>query len=171
MTQNSSFSLSAWGQYSRKYEIKFYLVSAALGLLAALAMIAMTASSSDAADRPDFSGSWKLNTSASRIKDSKLPTELAKLTISQKDATIALTEADRPAVECSTSGKDCETNGAKVSFWFSGSKLVELEYNGRAGHVRKRRLSLAADGKTLQMEVIPITPEGQISRLAFDKAQ
>jgi len=46
-----------------------------------------------------------------------------------------------------------------------------MEYKGHAGHVRKRRLSFAPDGKTLQMEVIPITPEGEVSLLAFDKAE
>jgi len=54
-------------------------------------------SSADAADRPDFSGSWKLNTATSRIKDAKLTAELAKLTIAQKDASIALAEAGRPS--------------------------------------------------------------------------
>jgi hypothetical protein len=171
MIQNSGFSLSSWGEYSRKSEVKFYLFSAAMGLLAGLALIALAASSVDAEDRPDFSGSWKLNTSASQIKDSKLATELPKLTITQKDASIALAEADRPAVECSTIGKDCETKGAKVSFWFNGAKLVEMEYQGHAGHVRKRRLSLGADGKSLHMEVIPITPQGEVSLLAFDKTQ
>jgi hypothetical protein len=46
-----------------------------------------------------------------------------------------------------------------------------MEYKGRDSYVRKRRLSLAADGKKLQMEVIPITPAGEASLLAFDKAQ
>jgi hypothetical protein len=46
-----------------------------------------------------------------------------------------------------------------------------MEHQGHAGHVRKRRLSLASDAKILQMEVIPITPGGESSLLAFEKAQ
>ena len=74
----------------------------------------------------DFSGTWKLDTAATRIKDGKLASELAELTISQKDSSISLAKPDSPAVECSTSGKDCSTKAAKVSFWFNGPKLVEM---------------------------------------------
>jgi hypothetical protein len=158
-------------EFSRRDEILFYGGSAAIGLLAALAMIAFVAGTAKADDRPDFSGSWKLNTSASQIKDSRLTEECAKLTITQKESSIALADSDGHPVECSISGKECETKAAKVSFWFNGPKLVEMEYKGHAGHARKRRLSLASDGKSLQMEVIPITPAGEASLLAFDKAQ
>ena len=171
MTRNPHFSCCNWDDNARSHDIRFYLGSVAVGLLAGLAMIALAARSADGADRPDFSGTWKLNTSASRIKDSKLTAECSKLTISQKEASISLVEADAAPVECTTSGKDCETKEAKVSFWFNGAKLVVMEYKGHAGHVRKRRLILAPDGKSMQMEVIPITPEGESSLLAFDKAQ
>jgi len=159
------------GEFSQKDDILFYVGSAAIGLLAGLAIIAFVASTANAEDHPDFSGTWKLNASASHIKDSKLANECSKLTISQKDSSIRLVDTDSPPVECSISGKECETKEAKVSFWFNGPKLVEMEYKGHAGHARKRRLSLASDGKTLQMEVIPITPAGDTSLLAFDKAQ
>ena len=150
----------------------FYLGSAVAGLLGAFTLIAFVEVSAHAQqDHPDFSGNWKLNVSGSHIKDSKLEAELARLTISQKEPAITLAESDGHAVECTTAGKECETKVSKVSFWYNGSKLVEMEYQGRAGHVRKRRLSLSADGKTLQMEVIPITPAGETSMLAFDKTQ
>lgn len=123
-----------------------------------------------AGDHPDFSGSWKLNSSQSKIKDSKLATECAKVTIEQKEAEISLSEADGHAIHCSTAGKDCESKSSNVSFWFNGPKLVQIEYAGHAGdHVRKRLLSLSADGKSMQMEVIPISPAGETSLLAFDK--
>ena len=159
------------GEYSRRDDSLFYLGSAAIGLLAAFAMIALVAGSASAEDHPDFSGNWRLNTAASHIKDARLAAECSKLTITQKDTSITLADTDGHPVECSISGKECETKVSKVSFWFNGTKLVEVEYKGHAGHARKRRLSLAADGKSLQMEVIPITPEGETSLLAFDKAQ
>jgi hypothetical protein len=125
-----------------------------------------------AADHPDFSGSWKLNAAQSRIKDSKLATECAKLTIDQKAEEISLAEADGHPIRCSTAGKDCTAKSSKVSFWFNGAKLVQMEYTGHGdGHVRKRLLSLSADGKTLQMEVVQIAPAGEASLLAFEKTQ
>src|SRR4051794_24742912 len=102
-------------EYSRKDEITYYLGSAAIGLLAALAMIAL-AGNANAEERPDFTGNWKLNAEASKIKDSKLAAECSKLNISQKDDSITLAEADRPPLECSTAGKECSTKDAKVSF-------------------------------------------------------
>lgn len=142
----------------------------ALNLLIAPAFLML--SSAIAADHPDFSGSWKLNSTQSKIKDSKLATECSKLTIEQKDTEISLSEADGQAIHCSTGGKDCAKKSSKVSFWFNGPKLVQMEYSGHSGdHVTKRRLSLSPDGKTLQMEVIPISPAGDTSLLAFDKAQ
>jgi hypothetical protein len=158
-------------EQSRKDEVLFYLASAAVGLLAAFAMIALAVGSASAQDHPDFSGNWKLNAGASKIKDSKLTTECSKLTIAQKGGSITLVEADGDQHECSTTGKECATKASKVSFWFSGPKLVEMEYKGHADHARKRRLTLSADGKTMQMEVIPIAPAGETSMLAFDKAQ
>jgi hypothetical protein len=123
-----------------------------------------------AADHPDFTGSWKLNSNQSKIKDSKLATECSKLTIEQKETEISLSEADGLAIRCSIAGKDCANKSSKVSFWFNGPKLVQMEYTGHSGeHVRKRRLSLSPDGNTLQMEVIPISPAGDTSLLAFDK--
>jgi hypothetical protein len=156
---------------SPKETILFYVGSAAIGLLAAAAMIVFVQSSANAQDHPDFSGNWKLNTAASQIKDSKLASECAQLTITQKDSSIALAETGGQSVECSISGKECASKEVKVSFWFNGPKLVEMEYKGHAGHARKRRLTLADDGKSLRMEVIPITPEGAASLLAYDKAQ
>ena len=120
-----------------------------------------------------FSGNLETQPLASRIKDSNSPLSSPNSPSRRRRLRSRLRKQTGLRSECSTSGKDCETKGAKVSFWFNGSKLVEMEMEnkGRAGHVRGRRLSLAPDGKTLQMEVIPITPEGEVSLLAFDKAE
>lgn len=143
-----------------------------LAILLAPALLLIT--SAVAANHPDFSGSWKLNSAGSRIKDSKLSTECAKLTIAQKDASITISESEGHPIECSTAGKECQVKNegklSKVSFWFDGAKLVQMEITGHAGeHIRKRQLSLSPSGKTMQMEVIPISPAGEASLLAFDK--
>ena len=74
--------------------------------------------------------------------------------------------------ECSTTGRECEVTdsgkSAKVSMWFNGSNLVELETKGR--EVLKRRFAVAEQGDTLDIEVIPIVPEGKTETLHFKRA-
>lgn len=71
--------------------------------------------------------------------------------------------------ECSTTGKDCEVKdagkSAKASMWYSGSKLVELETKG--AEVVKRRFAVAPEGDSLEVEVIPIQPDGKTETLHF----
>lgn len=65
--------------------------------------------------------------------------------------------------ECNTLGKECAIRDAgrssKVSMWFNGAKLVELETRGN--QVVKRRFSIAGTGDTMDVETIPIVPAGQ----------
>ena len=60
-------------------------------------------------------------------------------------------------------GRECEIKDsgrqAKVSMWFSGPKLVELETKG--SEVVKRRFALSGQGDTMELEVIPIVPVGR----------
>jgi hypothetical protein len=70
---------------------------------------------------------------------------------------------------CNTSGRDCdierEGRGAKVSLWYNGSALVEMMTEG--SHVAKRRYAPASEGTALEVEVIPIVPEGRTEKLAL----
>src|SRR5271154_1465389 len=64
--------------------------------------------------------------------------------------------------ECNTVGKECAVEDAgrrsKVSMWFNGTKLVELETRGN--EIVKRRFSIAGNGDTMDLETIPIVPSG-----------
>lgn len=75
--------------------------------------------------------------------------------------------------ECTTKGKECEIKdsgkSAKSSMWFSGSQLVELETKG--GEVVKRRFAVAPEGDLLEVEVIPIQPDGKTETLHFRRIQ
>jgi hypothetical protein len=53
--------------------------------------------------------------------------------------------------------------------WFNGDKLVELETKGR--EVVKRSFAVPQQGDTLEVEVIPIVPEGRTETLHFARAQ
>jgi hypothetical protein len=65
-------------------------------------------------------------------------------------------------VECNTLGRDCELKDSgrhiKVSMWFNGSKLVEMETRG--SEIIKRRFE-AEEGDAGQVEVIRIVPSGK----------
>ena len=65
--------------------------------------------------------------------------------------------------KCNTGGKECAGKDAgrpsKVSMWFNGPKLVELETRGT--QVVKRRFSFTGDGDTMDLETIPIVPTGK----------
>ena len=65
--------------------------------------------------------------------------------------------------ECNTMGKECQVKDvgrkAKVSMWFNGPKLVEMETTG--AQVLKRRFCITGDGDTMDLETIPIAPAGK----------
>ena len=75
--------------------------------------------------------------------------------------------------DCNTMGRECETKDsgrqAKVSFWFNGPKLVELETRG--SEVVKRRFSVGDQGDVMEVEVIPIVPNGKPEVLQFKRVQ
>jgi len=65
----------------------------------------------------------------------------------------------KPAVfECAIDGRECTAkdlgHGAKVSLYFNGSKLVEMETKGP--EVVKRRFGISEKGDEMEVEVIPI---------------
>ena len=71
--------------------------------------------------------------------------------------------------KCNTVGKECAGKDAgrpsKVSLWFNGPKLVELETRGT--QVVKRRFSISGDGDTMDLETIPIVPTGKSETVHF----
>jgi hypothetical protein len=73
--------------------------------------------------------------------------------------------------ECNTVGKECVVKDAgrksKVSMWFNGPKLVELETRG--AQVLKRRFSITGDGDTMDIEIIPIAPAGKVETSHFKR--
>jgi hypothetical protein len=74
------------------------------------------------------------------------------------------------AVECNVMGRDCDVklggHKAKVSLWFNGDMLVEMETRG--ADVVKRRFSIA-DDNTLKMETMQIVPAGKTETSEFKR--
>jgi len=75
-------------------------------------------------------------------------------------------------ISCSTSGKECAVknagHSAKVSMWFNGAKLVELETTGNS--TVKRRFSVSGNGDTLDVETIPVTAGGTGETVHYKRA-
>ena len=73
--------------------------------------------------------------------------------------------------ECNTVGKECAVEDAgrrsKVSMWFNGPKLVELETRGT--EIVKRRFSITGDGDTMDLETISIAPSGKVETAHFKR--
>jgi hypothetical protein len=74
--------------------------------------------------------------------------------------------------ECNTVGRECEFKEAgkpvKVSMWFNGPKLVIMETRGN--DVVKRRFQTTDDGNGIELEIIPIVPQGKPELLRLHRA-
>ncbi|HVW83175.1 MAG TPA: hypothetical protein VHB50_00765 [Bryobacteraceae bacterium] len=135
-----------------------------------MGLFAATAGAQD--NRPNFSGSWQLNSAKSEVHSGK-PAAI-KLTIEQKGSTIHVvrtlkaTDGKETSIEfnCTTDGKDCDAKGAKVSLWYDGSSLVEMDIGET---VTKSKMTLSGDGKTLSYEITFISPQADADNLELDK--
>jgi hypothetical protein len=74
---------------------------------------------------------------------------------------------------CKADGQECEikTSGkkAKISMWFNGPALVQLETQG--SNVVKRRFEVGLQGDTMKLEVIPVVPSGETEVIEFKRTQ
>lgn len=124
----------------------------------------------DSADqRSKLIGTWQIeNSSGKQVETWTLEKQedAMRLTHSQNDQK----DAD---VKCNTMGRECQVtesgHAAKVSMWFSGSKLVQLETKG--SDVIKRRFAISGDGNAMDLEIIPVVPAGKPEVLHFKRVQ
>jgi hypothetical protein len=119
----------------------------------------------DSTGRANISGEWRQEAGAeSWILQSKEDAiHVAQLRNGQK-----VTEFD-----CNTLGQECEVKDAgrhaKVTFYFNGAKLVQLETRG--SKVVKRRFSVDDQGDSMEVEEIPVVPEGKTVIEQFKRVQ
>ncbi|MDE3195606.1 MAG: hypothetical protein KGN84_04640 [Acidobacteriota bacterium] len=115
-------------------------------------------------DASSLSGTWVLQ------KDNTV-----KLVLEQTSDSVHVkeTKGDRVVADytCKTDGKDCkvkeEGHSEKVSLWFNGPKLVELITRG--SDVTRRRFTVADGGKTLQVELAPMSTPEKTEVLAYSR--
>jgi hypothetical protein len=133
---------------------------------ALLILLAAAVPGDDADPRDKLIGKWQPTTSAkddSEVWALETVGDSLRLSHTLKQKT--------EAVECNTMGRDCEVKlggrKAKVSLWFNGDALVEMETRGP--EVTKRRFSMA-ENDTLKLEVMPIVPPGKPETTSFKRA-
>jgi hypothetical protein len=128
----------------------------------------------DDSARPNFTGSWQFDTTKSEVH-SKTPANAWD--IRQTDDSISIDEQVQGKTEsmtCEISTKACKTRvegqSAEVTFYFNGNMLVETDLLGRGkDRVVKKRLKLTPDGKTMEVEVMYITPVAPAEKWVFEK--
>jgi hypothetical protein len=131
-----------------------------------LCLALLATASAFAADRPDLTGTWKLDPEHSRISDEKL--QSATLLIHQ--TADGLTIADNQVtpegkekklqVDCNTMGKECKLKEGIFSLYYNGDVLVVMQTRGSNLAV-KRRFTLSPDGSKLTVELVHISPTGK----------
>jgi len=126
------------------------------------------------ADHPNFTGTWLLDTSKSQIQTKVAVTAWA---IHQDDASIAIDEqmqGKTASLKCGTDGSNCkakpEGESGEVTFYYNGALLVETDILGHnKDHVVKKRMKLVEDGKTMEIEVLHVSPQGPSEKWVFEK--
>jgi len=138
------------------------------GMVGLAALIFGVAAFADDIDRAKLMGGWESQSATGSNRETWLfeaKSDAVHITYLQGDKKLA-------EFECDTDGKDCATKvagrPAKVSLWFNGSKLVELETRG--SEVVKRRFAVAGAGDEMDLEIIPIASDCKAETLHFKRA-
>jgi hypothetical protein len=86
---------------------------------------------------------------------------------------IAYTQGNQKPAEfdCAADGRDCNVkeagHAAKVSLYFNGPRLVELETKG--AEVIKRRFAVGQQGDQMDVEVIPVVSTEKAATVHFKR--
>jgi hypothetical protein len=128
------------------------------------------------AAHPNFTGTWHLDTAKSQILTKLEATDWA---IHQDDTSIVIDQqapGHPSTVKCGTDGTNCkakpEGETGEVMFYYNGAMLVETDFIGRSkDRVVKKRMKLGEDGKTMEIEVLHISPQGPPEKWVFAKTK
>jgi hypothetical protein len=122
-----------------------------------LALYLVAVSIALGADHPDLTGVWKASDSAETIS------------IHQKQDTVEIAESGKEtsAIQCNTVGQACKIKGGAVSLWYNGETLVIVESLHGNSRVTKKKMKMSEDGKSLEVEIVSITPPGVTQRLSL----
>ena len=139
-------------------------------LLSALFLIAVAV----AADKPDFSGKWKMNPEKSKFGPAPPPTSMT-LIVEHKDPNISVQQSSTGpdgeqniTSKYSTKGKETinslmGTEVKSTAAWEGKTLVIRSTLDGGSGVVKfTSKWTLAADGKTLTDAVNISSPQGDL---------
>jgi hypothetical protein len=123
--------------------------------------------------KPNFSGKWQANAEKSQFHSGQA--SAVSLTIEQKDASIHVVKTMKTGngkesiteFTCTTDGKDCDAKGVKVSLWYDGTSLVEMDIADNL--VVKTSMTLDENAKTISATVTYISPQAEPDKLVLEK--
>jgi hypothetical protein len=148
-------------------------------LLAVLAMLVIGGASS-AADKPNFSGAWKMNPAKSNYGAFPAPTSMVRK-ITLADPTLVIVEDQSGGGTDGTTTRTYTTDGKSSSFEINGtpisgsanwdsSDLIVYTVVDSAGLAFKDRMSLSTDGKELTSKVQMKSGQGDAEvTIVFDR--
>jgi hypothetical protein len=131
-----------------------------------LCVALLVAGSAAAADRPDLTGTWKLDLAHSQTGDEKI--QSGTLLIHQTGDAVTITnnqvapdgKEKKLEVNCNTMGKECKLKEGSFSLYYNGPVLVMVQTRGSDLAV-KRSFTLSPDGTRITMEVTHLSPPGK----------
>lgn len=136
-------------------------------IFAGVLLTCVCALADDSELRSKLAGSWQLQTAGAK--------EASSYTLQPQDngMHISGSEGAKTVVDFDCKmGQECEIKDAghraKVMMYFNGAKLVETETIG--SRVVKKRYTVTGDGNTMELEVIPLEPEGKTETMVFKRA-
>jgi hypothetical protein len=123
-------------------------------------LIACSCSITLAAEKPDFTGTWRLDGS---------PDQSSIVVIEQNDGDIHIvskSKEDPTEIKCDTLGKECEGSlsgePVTVRYWYNGPMLVQMAFEGKNNkNVTETRRTLSEDGTRMTVEVVQVVPMGK----------
>jgi hypothetical protein len=123
---------------------------------------------------PNFTGNWHFDAAKSEVR---VKYEVTDRAIQQDGDSIVINEqvkGQTVSMKCGTEGNSCKAKldgeNGEVMFYFNGEMLVETDFLGRdKGRVVKKRIKLAGDGKTMEIEVLHVNPVAPPEKWVFEK--
>ena len=132
-----------------------------------LLLLAVSAFADDRADRAKLIGVWESPGNGGKNGVWTIESKGENLHIIYLEGGQKLAD-----FECNIAGRDCKVKAfghdSTISMYFNGAKLVQMETRGE--QILKRVFTLMGDGDSMQLELVPIVPDGKPETQQFKRA-
>jgi hypothetical protein len=122
--------------------------------------------------KPNLTGKWQVNPTKSEIHSTQ--PSAASLTIEQKGPSIHVVKTMKSGSKenvvefnCTTDGKECTAGPNKISLWYDGKSLVEMDVAGE--NASKSTMTMDDGGKSLSIVVVYYSPQSEGDKLVLEK--